>query len=1328
MFRDNLGYRLTGLVMILVLLVTMLPWPVTVVRAASEPLFVSSTQDISSAARTSSTFSHTVAVGDDRLLLVVTSTRGDDSVSTVTYGGSGLTLAQATGSGGSTGQRVEVWYMVAPATGANDVVVTYSGSVNPDVISAMSYTGVDQTNPIGATNGAFGVSTGPSVSLTSTVADALIVGGVSSRGGDTDPYTPGTGTTERYDTATGTHNSSDDGATGGEESAATTGSYTFDFTQSVSDDWAIVAVEVKPTAGDVTAPTLSSTTPADEATGVAVNQNLIMVFDEGMAKGTGNILIKQTSDDATIQTIPVSSGNVTISTTSVTNDTVTIVHADFANAVGYYITLASGVLTDTATNPYAGISAKTDWNFTTIQADLTAPTLNSTTPADEATGVAVNQNLVMVFDEGMAKGTGDILIKRTADDTTFQTIDVTSGSVTLSMTSVTNDTVTITHTDFLNSVGYYVTMVSGVLTDDATPTPNAYAGISAKTVWNFTTAAAADTTPPTLDSTTPADEATGVAVNQNLIMVFDEGMAKGTGDILIKRTADDTTFQTIDVTSGSVTLSTTSVTNDTVTITHTDFLNSVGYHVTMVSGVLTDDATPTPNAYAGISAKTDWNFTTAAAADTTPPTLDSTTPADEATSVAINQNLIMVFDEGMAKGTGDILIKRTADDTTFQTIDVTSGSVTLSTTSVTNDTVTITHTDFLNNVGYYVTLVSGVLTDDATPTPNAYAGISAKTVWNFTTVAVVDTTPPTLNSTTPADEATGVAINQNLIMVFDEGMAKGTGNILIKQTSDDATIQTIPVSSGNVTLSTTSVTNDTVTIVHADFTNAIGYYITLASGVLTDDATPTPNAYAGISAKTDWNFTVVQSDVTAPTLSSTTPADDATSVAVNQNLIMVFDEGMAKGTGNILIKQTSDDATIQTIPVSSGNVTISTTSVTNDTVTIVHADFTNSIGYYITLASGVLTDDATPTPNAYAGISAKTDWNFTVISSVGAAPMYVSHTLSTSTAARTSATFSHTTPTGDDRLLVVIVGIRGDQSVSTVTYAGNSLTLAQATGSGASGGQRVEVWYRIAPTTGANNVVVTYAASVNPDNVSAMSYVNVDQTNPIGATNGAFGTSTAPSMILTSTVTDALIVGGVSARGGDTDPFTPGTGTTERYDVGSGTNKVADDGYAGGDEPADTITSYTFDFTQAVNDDWAIAAVELKPPQGSPDVSNTPGSYGFGIITESSTSSTGLTYFTLTNNSSFAVTVSISATDMTGTVDWTLSDTATPGVDTIGLKAGVEGGSYNIIVKKTAAYNILVSSLSPSGTQRWGLQILAPTTISDASSKSTTITLTAVAS
>lgn len=126
-----------------------------------------------------------------------------------------------------------------------------------------------------------------------------------------------------------------------------------------------------------------------------------------------------------------------------------------------------------------------------------------------------------------------------------------------------------------------------------------------------------------------------------------------------------------------------------------------------------------------------------------------------------------------------------------------------------------------------------------------------------------------------------------------------------------------------------------------------------------------------------------------------------------------------------------------------------------------------------------------------------------------------------------------------------------------------------------------------------------------------------------------------------------------------------------------------------------------------------------------PDISNTPSSYDFATVAEGSTTETGLTYFTVTNNSAYAVNITITGTDMTGGVSWVLSDTATPGTNVYGLKAGRSGESYNIVVKNSSA-DYLVQNLSGSGgTQQWGLQFLAPTTITDGTSKSGTVTLTA---
>jgi hypothetical protein len=128
---------------------------------------------------------------------------------------------------------------------------------------------------------------------------------------------------------------------------------------------------------------------------------------------------------------------------------------------------------------------------------------------------------------------------------------------------------------------------------------------------------------------------------------------------------------------------------------------------------------------------------------------------------------------------------------------------------------------------------------------------------------------------------------------------------------------------------------------------------------------------------------------------------------------------------------------------------------------------------------------------------------------------------------------------------------------------------------------------------------------------------------------------------------------------------------------------------------------------------------------GSPSISNTPNSYNFGEVNPNDTISTGLSYFTVTNNSGSAVNITIGGTDITGGTTWTLSDTATAGSSTVGLKAGLNGGSYNIVVKKTAPYNTLKSNLASSGTQGWGLQLLAPTNSTDSILKTGTVTLTA---
>jgi hypothetical protein len=132
---------------------------------------------------------------------------------------------------------------------------------------------------------------------------------------------------------------------------------------------------------------------------------------------------------------------------------------------------------------------------------------------------------------------------------------------------------------------------------------------------------------------------------------------------------------------------------------------------------------------------------------------------------------------------------------------------------------------------------------------------------------------------------------------------------------------------------------------------------------------------------------------------------------------------------------------------------------------------------------------------------------------------------------------------------------------------------------------------------------------------------------------------------------------------------------------------------------------------------WGSWGAEMAPSITSSGI----GMVIMGRMSPNETYTTGLTAFTITNNGNCVVDITISGTDMTGGVTLTLSDTCTIGANTYGLKAGIEGGDYTIIVKKTATYNGLVSSLAVNASQRFGLKFYTPSSFTDAVAKTGTV-------
>ncbi|WP_393943027.1 DUF4347 domain-containing protein, partial [Shewanella sp. S23-S33] len=149
------------------------------------------------------------------------------------------------------------------------------------------------------------------------------------------------------------------------------------------------------------------------------------------------------------------------------------------------------------------------------------------------------------------------------------------------------------------------------------------------------------------------------------------------------------------------------------------------------------------------------------------------------------------------------------------------------------------------------------------------------------TVAIlVDTAAPTVLSFSPADGDVSVAIDANFVLTMNEDIQLGTGNIVIYD-ADDLAVATIDVGSPAGQL---MITAGVLTInPTANLVEKTSYYIQIANGAITDLA---GNIYAGISNKTDWNFTVA--DVTPPVVTgvvvSGSPAANAASLVFSVSL------------------------------------------------------------------------------------------------------------------------------------------------------------------------------------------------------------------------------------------------------------------------------------------------------------------------------------------------------------------------------------------------------------------------------------------------------------
>ncbi len=124
------------------------------------------------------------------------------------------------------------------------------------------------------------------------------------------------------------------------------------------------------------------------------------------------------------------------------------------------------------------------------------------------------------------------------------------------------------------------------------------------------------------------------------------------------------------------------------------------------------------------------------------------------------------------------------------------------------------------------------------------------TFLNYVITAVGDTTPPTLGSTLPANNATNVSADADLVATFDETVEAGSGSIELRRSSDAVLVESFNVaSSTRLTFSTAQlIINPT-----NDLPTGQSYYVLIPAGAVEDTS---GNSYAGITTNTGWKFTV----------------------------------------------------------------------------------------------------------------------------------------------------------------------------------------------------------------------------------------------------------------------------------------------------------------------------------------------------------------------------------------------------------------------------------------------------------------------------------------
>lgn len=305
-------------------------------------------------------------------------------------------------------------------------------------------------------------------------------------------------------------------------------------------------------------PAVTTTTPASGATGVATNTAPTATFNQAVTASSITFALKDSTGASVAGTTSLNSaGNVATFTPS--------------SALAYSMTYTATV-SGAANSSGQTMSSPYSWSFTTV-APPPAPTVTSTSPASNATGVAVGVAPSATFSQAV-----------TAASVTFTLKDSTGATVSGTTSLDSSGTVaTFTPSSALSYGVTYTATVGGATNSTGQSMASPYS-------WSFSTLSAPAA--PSVSATNPAPGATGVPIGSAVSATFNQDVTASSIQFVLKDASGNTV-------SGSVAYSSPTT---TATFTPSNSLaNNVQYTAT-VSGA-TNSTGQTMSPYS-------WSFTT----------------------------------------------------------------------------------------------------------------------------------------------------------------------------------------------------------------------------------------------------------------------------------------------------------------------------------------------------------------------------------------------------------------------------------------------------------------------------------------------------------------------------------------------------------------------------------------------------------------------------------------------------------------------------------------------------------------------------------------------